>query len=66
MEESKIFIPTQDKASLPTLKENDIIYADDKEKANVLDSYFKTQSDLNDAGKELPHIIQQTQTSWHN
>ena len=24
----------------------------------MLNSYFKTQSDLNDAGKELPHIIQ--------
>ena len=24
----------------------------------MLNSYFKAQSDLNDAGKELPHIIQ--------
>ena len=24
----------------------------------MLNSYFKTQSDLNDAGKELPHITQ--------
>ena len=54
----KSFLSTQDKASPPPLKENDIIYTDDKEKANLLNSYFKTQSDLNDAGKELPHIIQ--------
>ena len=54
----KSFLSTQDKASPPPLKENDTIYTDDKEKANLLNSYFKTQSDLNDAGKELPHIIQ--------
>ena len=53
----KSFLSTQDKASPPPLKENDTIYTDDKEKANLLNSYFKTQSDLNDAGKELPHII---------
>ena len=35
--------------------------SDDKENANLLNSYFKTQSDLNDAGKELPY--NQTQTS---
>ena len=54
----KSFLSTQDKASPPSLKENDIIYTDDKEKANLLYLYFKTQSDLNDAGKKLPHIIQ--------
>ena len=58
MEDSKIILSTQDKASPPPLKENDILYTDDKEKANLLNSYFKTQSDLNDAGKELPHSIQ--------
>ena len=51
----KTFISTQDKASLPPLKENDTIYTDVKERANLLNSYFKTQSDLNDAGKKLPH-----------
>ena len=54
----KSFLSTQDKAPPPPLKENDTIYTDDKEKANLLNSNFKTQSDLNDAGKELPHIIQ--------
>ena len=54
----KTFITTQDKALLPPLKENDIINTDDKENANLLNSCFKTQSDLNDAGKELPYIIQ--------
>ena len=43
--------------SLPPLKENDITYTGDNEKANLLNSYFKTRSDLNDAGKELLHII---------
>ena len=58
MEDSKTFITTQDKALLPPLKENYIIYTDDKENAILLNSYFKTQSDLNEAGKELPYIIQ--------
>ena len=57
---------TQDKTSLPPVKENDIIYTDDKENANLLNSYFLTQSDLNDAGKELPHTTQSNQTTWHN
>ena len=29
----------------------------------MINSYFKTQSDLNDAGKELPHIIQSNQNN---
>ena len=37
----KSFLSTQDKASPPPLKENDIIYTDDKEEANLLNSYFK-------------------------
>ena len=58
MEDSKTFITTQDKALPPPLKEYDKIYTDDTENANLLNSYFKTQSDLNDAGKKLVHIIQ--------
>ena len=34
----------------------DTICTDDIEKANLLNTHFKTQSDLNDTGKELPHI----------
>ena len=37
---------------------NDTICTDDIEKANLLNTHFKTRSDLNDTGKELPHITQ--------
>ena len=52
----KTFISSYEKASVPPMKENDIIYADDKDKANLLNSYFKTQSDLNDSNKTVPQI----------
>ena len=45
---------------------NDTICTDDIEKANFLNTHFKTQSDLNDTGKELPHITDQIQTTYHN
>ena len=52
----KTFISNNDKSPIPPLKDNDTIYADDNEKANLLNVYFKTQSDLNDTNKEVPHI----------
>ena len=52
----KTFISNNDKSPIPPLKDNDTIYADDNEKANLLNAYFKTQSDLNDTNKEVPHI----------
>ena len=52
----KTFISNNDKSPIPPLKDNDMIYADDNEKANLLNAYFKTQSDLNDTNKEVPHI----------
>ena len=42
----------------PPLKINDTICTGDIEKANLLNMHFKTQSDLNDTGKEIPHITQ--------
>ena len=58
MEDFKDIITTQDKSSIPPLKINDTICTDDIEKANLLNMHFKTQSDLNDTGKEIPHITQ--------
>ena len=51
-------ISTQDKSSIPPLKINDTICIDDIEKANLLSMHFKTQSNLNDTGKEIPNITQ--------
>ena len=38
----KSFIKTPDKSIIAPLKQNDEIYANDKDKANVLSSYFKS------------------------
>ena len=42
----------------PFLKINDTICIDDIGKANLLNMHFKTQSNLNDTGKEISHITQ--------
>ena len=38
------------------MKSNYEIYTEDKDKAKLLNNYFKTQSSLNDDGKILPHV----------
>ena len=38
------------------MKNNNEIYTDDKDKANLLNDYFKSQSCLNDNGKEPPQV----------
>ena len=38
------------------MKENIEIYAEDKNKAKLLNSYFKTHHCLNDDGKILPQV----------
>ena len=50
----KSFIKNPDKSIIPPLKENDEIYANDKDNANVLNSYFKSQTNLDDGVKALP------------
>ena len=50
------FISNNGKSPISPIKDNDTIYVNDNEKANLLNAYFKTQSDLNDANKEVPHI----------
>ena len=52
----KSFIKNPDKFIIYPLKQNDEIYANDKDKANVLNSYFKSLTNLNDSGKALPVI----------
>ena len=38
------------------MKNNNEIYTNDKDKANLLNDYFKCQSCLNDNGKEPPQV----------
>lgn len=52
----KTFINTNEKPSVPPLKDNDIIYTNENKKANLLNYYFKAQTQLDDNGKALPHI----------
>ena len=54
----KSFISTKDTSSIPPLKIDDTICTHDIENANLLNMHSKTQSDLNDSCKELPHITQ--------
>ena len=53
---SSVFICNLKKSSIPHIKNNNEIYTDDKDKANLLHDYFKSQSCLNDNGKEPPQV----------
>ena len=63
----KTFVSSHEKASVPPLKANDIINAEDKDKVNLFNSYFKTQSDLNDSNKTVPQIsrLMTKPAKWH-
>ena len=52
----KSFIVTSKNSSIPSMKNNNEIYTDDKDKANLLNDYFKSQSCLNDNDKEPPQV----------
>ena len=52
----KSFIVTSKNSSIPPMKNNNEVYTDDKDKANLLNDYSKSQSCLNDNGKEPPQV----------
>ena len=52
----KSFIVTSKNSSIPPMKNNNEVYTDDEDKANLLNDYFKSQSCLNDNGKEPPQV----------
>ena len=52
----KSFIVTSKNSSIPPMKNNNEVYTDDKDKANLLNDYLKNQSCLNDNGKEPPQV----------
>ena len=53
----KSFISPTSNSTIPPLEKNGTVYANDTEKANVLNDFFKHQTLLNDDNVELPDII---------
>ena len=48
------FISPNFKSSVPSLQFNDVIYSDDQDKANILNSYFQSLTILDDKDAFLP------------
>ena len=59
----KYFISPVSKASLPPLELNGIIYTEEQEKTNLLNTFFCEQTMLNDQNAVLPEIIPYAVTS---
>ena len=59
----KYFISPVSKASLPPLELNGVIYTEEQEKANLLNTFFCEQTMLNDQNAVLPDIIPYAVTS---
>ena len=53
----KSFITTTNKTRIPPIEHNCIIYASEHDKANILNSFFESQSFLNDQDALLPAIL---------
>ena len=52
----KYFIAPNSKSSIPPLETNGQIYAEECEKANKLNNFFKDQTLLNERNAEIPDI----------
>ena len=53
----KTFISPNKQKSIPPLEHNDTIYSSEHDKANLLNSFFQSQSDLDDRNAPLPAIL---------
>ena len=53
----KSFIAPNNRRSIPPIEHNDRIYTSDHDKANILNSFFQSQSFLNDKNAPLPAIL---------
>ena len=47
--------PNTNSSCIPPLKTNDDIFDDNKDKANLLNTYFQTQTQINDLNANTPH-----------
>ena len=52
----KSFINPESKSNIPPIENNDIIYTDELDKANILNNYFQSHTILNDANAILPDL----------
>ena len=52
----KTFIKPEQSLTVPPLCKDDIIYTNDKDKANILNQFFTEQSTLDDSNASLPSI----------
>ena len=48
------FISSKSNSTVPPLQKDGLIYADDLEKANILNDFFRDQTLLDDGSEELP------------
>ena len=53
----KSFIAPNNRRSIPPIEHNDRIYTSEHDKANILNSFFQSQSFLNDKNAPLPAIL---------
>ena len=51
----KFIKPNKSSSYIPPLKSNDDILDDNKDKANLLNTYFQTQTQINDSNVNTPH-----------
>ena len=62
----KSFIKPNNKASIPPIEDNGQIYTNEHDKANILNSFFQSQSFLDDRDAPLPAILPTTLESELN
>ena len=53
----KYFIAPNSKSSIPPLETNGQIYAEECEKANILNDFFKDQTLLDERNAEIPDFL---------
>ena len=52
----KSFISPTSKSSCPPLVKDGLVYSDEKDKANILNDFFKDQTLLDDSNEEMPEV----------
>ena len=53
----KSFISPNNQSSCPPLEKGGLVYSDEKEKANVLNDFFRDQTLLDDQNAEIPEVV---------
>ena len=53
----KSFISPNNQSSCPPLEKDGLVYSDEKEKANLLNDFFRDQTLLDDQNAEIPEVV---------